>query len=87
MLGFTVIAVPHRFQAGQSRTSGVEPALMFIATAPPLDEPTTTSADAGRTRPGRSGRQRRNRHRVERDARQCVVFTSTRNFLMFLRGR
>ena len=41
--GLTVVAVPHRFQAGQSSTSGVEPELMFMATAPPRLEPTTTS--------------------------------------------
>ena len=41
--GLTVVAVPHRFHAGQSRTNGVEPVLMFIATAPPRLEPTTTS--------------------------------------------
>ena len=29
-------ADPHRFQAGQSNTSGVEPLSMFIATAPGL---------------------------------------------------
>ena len=40
--GFTVLAVPHFFHAGQSRTSRASPLLMFIATAPPLDEPTTT---------------------------------------------
>ena len=40
--GFTVLAVPHFFQAGQSRTSRASPLLMFIATAPPRDEPTTT---------------------------------------------
>ena len=33
--GFTVVAVPHRFHAGQSSTSGVLPDLMFMATAPP----------------------------------------------------
>ena len=42
MPGFTVLAVPHFFQAGQSRTSRASPLLMFIATAPPRDEPTTT---------------------------------------------
>ena len=42
MPGFTVLAVPHFFQAGQSRTSRAPPLLMFIATAPPRDEPTTT---------------------------------------------
>ena len=42
MPGFTVLAVPHFFQAGQSRTSRASPLLMFMATAPPLDEPTTT---------------------------------------------
>ena len=41
--GFTVVAVPHRFHAGQSNTSVVEPESMFIATAPPRLEPTTTS--------------------------------------------
>jgi len=41
--GFTVFAVTRFFHAGQSRTSLVEPLLMFIATAPPLDEPTTAS--------------------------------------------
>ena len=42
MPGFTVLAVPYFFQAGQSSTSRASPILMFIATAPPLDEPTTT---------------------------------------------
>ena len=40
--GFTVLAAPHVFQPGQSRTSLAEPLLMFMATAPPRDEPTTT---------------------------------------------
>ena len=31
------------FHAGQSRTNGVSPLSMFIATAPPRLEPTTTS--------------------------------------------
>ena len=43
MFGFTVVAVPHVFQAGQSSTSGVSPLSMFIATAPPRELPTTTS--------------------------------------------
>ena len=33
--GFTVLADPHWFHAGQSRTSRASPLLMFIATAPP----------------------------------------------------
>ena len=33
MPGFAVVAVPHRFQAGQIRTNGVLPVSMFIATA------------------------------------------------------
>ena len=37
------VEVPHLFQAGQSRTSFASPLLMFMATAPPLDEPTTTA--------------------------------------------
>lgn len=41
--GFTLRAVPQRFQAGHRRTSGVLPESMFMATAPPRDEPTTTS--------------------------------------------
>ena len=36
MPGFTVLAVPYFFQAGQSRTSFASPLLMFMATAPPL---------------------------------------------------
>jgi hypothetical protein len=40
---FTVLAVPQRFQAGQSRTSGVSPLRMFMATAPPREKPTMTS--------------------------------------------
>ena len=43
VLGFTVVAVPHFFQAGQRRTRGVFPLSMFMATAPPRLEPTTTS--------------------------------------------
>ena len=43
MPGLTVLAVPQRFQAGQSRTSGVEPESRFMATAPPREEPTITS--------------------------------------------
>ena len=35
MPGFTVLAVPYFFQAGQSRTSRASPLLMFMATAPP----------------------------------------------------
>jgi hypothetical protein len=42
VFGLTVLVLPHRFQAGQSNTNGVEPKLMFIATAPPRLEPTTT---------------------------------------------
>ena len=41
--GLTVLTVPHRFQAGQSSTIGVEPASRFIATAPPREDPTITS--------------------------------------------
>ena len=41
--GLTVFAVPHRFHVGHIRPSGVEPASMFIATAPPRLEPTMTS--------------------------------------------
>ena len=37
MPGFTVLAVPYFFQAGQSRTSLASPLSMFIATAPPRD--------------------------------------------------
>ena len=33
--GFTVLAVPYFFQAGQSRTSFASPLSMFMATAPP----------------------------------------------------
>jgi hypothetical protein len=40
--GITFLAVPHRFHAGQTGTSSVEPALMFIAMAPPRLEPTTS---------------------------------------------
>ena len=36
--GFTVLAVPHFFHDGQSRTSLATPLLMFMATALPLDE-------------------------------------------------
>src|SRR5262249_4242355 len=39
----TVLAVPHFFPAGPSSTSRTSPLWMFMATAPPLDEPTTTS--------------------------------------------
>ena len=42
MPGFTVLADPHWFHAGQSRTSRASPLLMFIATAPPRLDPTTT---------------------------------------------
>ena len=35
MPGFTVLAVPHRFHAGQRRTTGVSPVSMFVATDPP----------------------------------------------------
>ncbi len=38
-----VLAVPNRFQAGHISTSGVEPESIFIATAPPRLDPTTTS--------------------------------------------
>src|SRR5262249_8120954 len=41
--GLTVLAVPCLFHAGQSRTSFASPLLMVMATAAPLDEPTTTS--------------------------------------------
>ena len=41
--GFTVLAVPYFLQAGHIRTSLASPLLMFIATAPPRLEPTTTS--------------------------------------------
>src|SRR5277367_1240804 len=40
--GFTVLTAAHFFQAGQSKTSRAPPLLMFIAPAPPRDEPTTT---------------------------------------------
>jgi hypothetical protein len=40
--GLTVLVDPHFFQAGQSRTSFASPLRMFIATAPPREEPTTT---------------------------------------------
>jgi hypothetical protein len=36
VFGFTVVAVPHRFQAGQRRTRGVSPLSMFIATVGPV---------------------------------------------------
>ncbi len=36
--GFTVLADPHWFHAGQSRTSRAPPLLMFIATAPPRSD-------------------------------------------------
>jgi hypothetical protein len=36
-------AVPYFFHVGQSKTSRPSPLWMFIATALPLDEPTTTS--------------------------------------------
>jgi hypothetical protein len=39
--GFTVLALPCFFQAGQSRTSRASPLLMLMATAPPRLEPTT----------------------------------------------
>jgi hypothetical protein len=43
-LGFwTDVAAPHRFHAGASRTKGVSPLSMFMATAPPLLLPTITS--------------------------------------------
>jgi hypothetical protein len=45
MPGLTVLAVAHFFRVGQSRTSLASPFLMFTATAPPRDEPTTTSGD------------------------------------------
>ncbi len=41
--GFTVFAVPHCFHAGHKRTSGVSLESIFMATAPPRDEPTITS--------------------------------------------
>jgi hypothetical protein len=41
--GLTLETFPHRFQAGQSKTIGGEPDSMFIATAPPREEPTITS--------------------------------------------
>jgi hypothetical protein len=40
--GLAVLAVPNFFHAGQSSTSRASPLLIFMATAPPLDEPTTT---------------------------------------------
>ena len=40
--GLTVFAVPHFFQPGHIRTSFASPMLMFMATAPPRDKPTTT---------------------------------------------
>ena len=40
--GFTVLAVPYFFQAGQSSTSFASPLSMFMATAPPRLDPTTT---------------------------------------------
>ena len=42
MSGFTVFAVPYFFHAGQSRTSFASPLSMFMATAPPRLDPTTT---------------------------------------------
>jgi hypothetical protein len=41
--GFTVLAFPHFFHAGQIKTSLVEPDSKFTATAPPRLDPTTTS--------------------------------------------
>ena len=41
--GLMILVIPQRFHAGQRSTSGVSPLAMFIATAPPRDEPTTTS--------------------------------------------
>jgi hypothetical protein len=43
VFSFTVVAEPYFFHAGQSSTSGVSPASRFMAMAPPLDDPTTTS--------------------------------------------
>ncbi len=43
VLGFTLVAVPQVFYAGQSRTSGVVLESIFIATALPRELPTTTS--------------------------------------------
>jgi hypothetical protein len=40
--GLTILTVPHFFHAGQSSTSFAEPLLMFMATAPPRLDPTTT---------------------------------------------
>ena len=43
VFGFTVVADPHFFQAGTSKTSGVSLDSMFMATAPPREIPTITS--------------------------------------------
>src|SRR5208282_2543438 len=40
--GFTVLAIPNFFQAGQRRTSRASRLMMFRATAPPREEPTIT---------------------------------------------
>jgi len=42
VLAFTVLTVPYFFHAGQSKTSFASPLLMFMATAPPRLDPTTT---------------------------------------------
>lgn len=42
MPGLTFVADPQFFQAGQSKMSLAIPLLMFMATEPPLEEPTTT---------------------------------------------
>jgi hypothetical protein len=41
--GLTAVAVPYFFHAGQSSTSFAPPLSMFMARAPPRDEPTTTA--------------------------------------------
>ena len=41
--GYTVVTDPQAFHAGHKRTRGGSPESMFIATAPPWLEPTTTS--------------------------------------------
>ena len=41
--GLIVLAVPHFFHAGQSSTTAAPSEWIFMATAPPRDEPTTTS--------------------------------------------
>ena len=62
--GFTVVAVPNRFHAGQSRTSGIKSISRFMATAPPRLEPTTTSGRCWSNSAWRCGRRHRNRRRA-----------------------